>query len=112
MSLNERYWISYNGEIYNHIEIRRELEKKGHVFQSRTDTEVILHAYLEWGEDCLHHFNGMFAFLLYDVEEEKLWAARDRFGVKPLLYVSSRWWSSSRIRDQTVYGPTLLESDS
>ncbi len=83
---NGRYWITYNGEIYNYIEIRDELRKKRHEFVSNTDTEVILAAYDEWGEDCLHHFNGMWAFVIYDLEKGKVFFARDRFGVKPLFY--------------------------
>ena len=81
-----RYWIVFNGEVYNHIELRAELEKMGHRFVSHSDTEVILAAYHEWGEECLSRFNGMFAFLIYDREQCKLFAARDRFGVKPLYY--------------------------
>ena len=79
-------WIVYNGEVYNHVELRAELEALGHVFRSRSDTEVILAAYEQWGRDCLSRFNGMFAFVLYDGERRTLFAARDRFGVKPLYY--------------------------
>lgn len=78
--------ITYNGEIYNFVEIRRELEEHGHRFRTHSDTEVILHAYRQWGEDCLRHFNGMFAFALYDRSTRSLWLARDRLGVKPLYY--------------------------
>ncbi|NGX43203.1 MAG: Asparagine synthetase [glutamine-hydrolyzing] 1 [Chlamydiae bacterium] len=85
-SEDQRYWIVYNGEIYNYLEIRKELESNGHHFYSHTDTEVILKAFSEWGVDCLHHFNGMFAFVIWDVKERRLFAARDRFGVKPLYY--------------------------
>jgi asparagine synthase (glutamine-hydrolysing) len=83
---NGRYWIVYNGEIYNYIEIRAELVNKGHCFVSGTDTEVILAAYDEWGEGCLDRFNGMWAFVIYDTMGNKVFAARDRFGVKPLFY--------------------------
>ncbi len=83
---DRRYWIVYNGEIYNYRELRTELEVLGHLFYSQSDTEVVLTAYSEWGEDCLARFNGMFAFLLYDAVEDSLFAARDRFGVKPLYY--------------------------
>lgn len=82
----ERYWIVYNGEIYNHIELRAELEGLGHQFASHSDTEVILAAYMQWGEQCLNRFNGMFAFALYDRACQTLFLARDRFGVKPLYY--------------------------
>lgn len=85
-SSDQRFWITYNGEVYNHLEIRQELEQLGYSFQSHTDTEVILNAFQEWGKDCLHHFNGMFAFVIFDAKEKKVFAARDRFGVKPFYY--------------------------
>lgn len=79
-----RFWIVYNGEIYNYIELRQELELLGHSFVSHSDTEVILAAYREWGDQCLLRFNGMFAFVLIDRAARAVFAARDRFGVKPL----------------------------
>lgn len=79
-------WITYNGEIYNFQELRSELEEKGHKFNSNTDTEVIIHAYEEYGKDCLQRFNGMFAFCIYDSNKKKLFLARDRLGKKPLYY--------------------------
>ncbi len=78
--------ITYNGEIYNYLEIKEELEKLGHKFHSASDTEVILHAWEEWGHDCLNDFNGMFSFVILDEKNKKLFAVRDRFGVKPLYY--------------------------
>ncbi|WP_043702500.1 asparagine synthase (glutamine-hydrolyzing) [Tepidimonas taiwanensis] len=81
-----RYWIVFNGEIYNHPELRRELEASGHRFVSRSDTEVLLAAYAEWGSGCLARLEGMFAFVLVDRVEATLFAARDRFGIKPLYY--------------------------
>jgi len=86
MSGDGRYWVTYNGEIYNHPEIREELEEEGYRFKTKTDTEVLLASYLHWGADCLHKFNGMFAFVIWDDQEKKAFAARDRFGVKPLYY--------------------------
>jgi asparagine synthase (glutamine-hydrolysing) len=80
-------WITYNGEIYNYIELMMELEAKGYRFRSHSDTEVILKAYEEWGEACLARFNGMFAFAIWDQRKRELFAARDRFGEKPLHYV-------------------------
>ena len=80
-------WVTYNGELYNFPEIRAELEGRGHVFRTRTDTEVLLAAYAEWGEECLDRFDGMWAFVLYDKRRNLLFGSRDRFGVKPLYYV-------------------------
>lgn len=80
-----RFCIIHNGEVYNYIELRRELSSK-YDFKSRTDSEVILYSYMEWGTECLKRFNGMFAFAVYDTKKERLFLARDRFGVKPLYY--------------------------
>lgn len=85
-----KFWITYNGEIYNYRELRSELEKQGSVFRSDSDTEVILEAYQAWGEDCLHKLNGMWAFALWDSEKKVLFCSRDRFGVKPFYYTQSR----------------------
>ena len=85
-SEDQTLWITYNGEIYNYIEVRQELISKGHNFQTQSDTEVILKAYQEWGSDCLQSFNGMFAFIIYDHARKRVFTARDRFGVKPLYY--------------------------
>lgn len=81
-----RYTIVYNGEIYNYIELREELRQKGVVFQTESDTEVILAAYATWGISCLSRLDGMFAFALWDEEEKTLFCARDRFGEKPFFY--------------------------
>ena len=80
------YTLIFNGEIYNYIELKEELIKQGYHFTTTTDTEVIPAAYDYWGEQCLHHFDGMFAFALYDNKEKSLFIARDRFGEKPLYY--------------------------
>jgi len=79
-------WAVYNGEIYNHRELREELKKKGHEFRTRCDTEVVLHLYEELGEECVEEMNGMFAFAIWDEREGRLLLARDRLGIKPLLY--------------------------
>lgn len=89
MQFRGRYWITYNGEVFNYLEIRKELESLGCVFKTGTDTEVILAAYAEWGADCLARFNGMWAFAIYDEIERTIFLARDRFGVKPLYYSDS-----------------------
>lgn len=79
-------WIVFNGEIYNYLELREELKQYGYKFNSNTDTEVILKAYHKWGEDCVHKFNGMWAFAIWDSKRNKLFCSRDRFGVKPFYY--------------------------
>ncbi len=79
-------WIVYNGEIYNYLELREELQHFGYHFTSNSDTEVILAAYQQWGVDCLQHFNGMWAFAMWDVRHRRLFCARDRFGIKPFAY--------------------------
>jgi len=92
-SKDGRYWIIYNGEIYNYIELRRYLIAKGYSFLSRSDTEVLLNLFIEEGKDCLNKLNGMFAFVIWDSVERKLFMARDRLGIKPLY-----WY-----RDETTF---------
>lgn len=86
MHYMERYVIVHNGEIYNYLELKEELQGKGYSFFSRTDTEVIAACYDHWKEDCVDHFDGMFAFAIWDKKEKELFAARDRFGEKPFFY--------------------------
>jgi asparagine synthase (glutamine-hydrolysing) len=82
--------IVFNGEIYNYVEIRDELKSKGHSFRTGTDTEVILKAFAEWGENCVQHFNGMFAFAIWQEKKQSLFIARDRLGIKPFYYLESK----------------------
>lgn len=86
---NEKIWITFNGEIYNYLELRDILRKKGHYFKTNSDTEVIIHSYEEWGKDCVTKLRGMFAFALYDIIKMELFLARDQFGIKPLFYLDT-----------------------
>ena len=81
-----RYWLTYNGEVYNYLELREELRGLGHCFISDSDGEVILAAYAQWGQECQLRFNGMWAFAIWDAKERRLFLSRDRFGIKPLHY--------------------------
>ena len=83
-------WVVFNGEIYNFLEIRTELEALGHVFRSRTDTEVVIHGYEQWGADCVKRFNGMFAFAVLDQRQGRVLIVRDRLGIKPLYYTQAK----------------------
>lgn len=82
----QQFWICFNGEIYNYQEIKAELSQLGHTFTSDSDTEMILHAYKTWGKACLDKFIGMFAFVIYDTQQQSIFCARDRAGVKPFFY--------------------------
>ena len=79
-------WITYNGELFNYVELRQELQNLGHRFRTKSDTEVVLHAYEQWGADCLRRFNGQFAFAVYHQRAKRLFLARDRLGIRPLFY--------------------------
>src|SRR5690606_13411470 len=83
---NNDIHIVFNGEIYNYLENREILIKKGYVFKTTTDTEVIVNLYEEYGEDCLKYLSGMFAFAIWDSNKQQLFCARDRFGIKPFYY--------------------------
>lgn len=85
--VTEKIWITYNGEIYNYKELREELKTLGHAFVSESDTEVIIRAYKQWGQDCVKHFNGMWAFCIYNANLNHFFLSRDRLGVKPLYYI-------------------------
>ena len=101
MSYKHRYWITYNGEIYNYLEIKEELINLGHSFVSNCDTEVILAAYDEWGSKCLSRFNGMWAFAIYDSQKDIIFFSRDRFGIKPLYY--------SNKSDRFIFGSEIKQ---
>jgi len=85
-SEDEKYILVFNGEIYNYQELKKELVSLGYKFHTNSDTEVVLKSYMEFGQDCVSHFRGMFAFCIYDKQKEELFLARDRFGIKPLIY--------------------------
>jgi asparagine synthase (glutamine-hydrolysing) len=88
-SANGRLWITFNGEIFNYVELREELLAKGHRFATRSDTEVILHLYQEEGEDCVQRLNGQWAFAIWDADRRRLFLSRDRVGVRPLFYTQA-----------------------
>lgn len=90
MKYGDDLMLTFNGEVYNYIELRASLKKKGYVFASGTDTEVVLAAYQEWGQECVSHFNGMWAFAIHDQKKNQVFISRDRFGVKPLYYYENQ----------------------
>ena len=79
-------WVAFNGEIYNHRELRHVLERAGHRYRTQSDTETLVHAYEEWGDECVHRFRGMFAFAIWDTRKRRLLLVRDRLGIKPLYW--------------------------
>lgn len=88
-SHDSKIWITYNGEIYNYLELREELKAMGYPFYSESDTEVVIAAYKEWGSDCVNRLNGMWAFCIYDTDKQICFASRDRLGVKPFYYINN-----------------------
>ncbi len=113
---DQSIWIVHNGEVYNFMELREELEKKGHIFRTKSDTEVILHLYEEKGEDCVNFLRGMFAFAIWDEKNELLFLTRDRLGQKPLVYFNngSKFLFASEIKaileDQDVQREVNIEA--
>lgn len=109
----ERYVIVYNGELYNTQEIKSELTSLGHSFTSHSDTEVLLHAYVQWKEECLHKLNGIFAFAIWEERRQRLFLARDRMGVKPLFYLRHRggFLFASEIKTILAYPTVEAELD-
>jgi len=112
-SQDKRYIIVFNGEIYNYIELRKELEPT-FSFKTNSDTEVLLAAYQKWGSACLSKLNGMFAFAIWDTKEQYLFAARDRFGVKPLYYtiVHDTFYFASEIKSLFAAGVSKSPNES
>lgn len=107
--VDNRYWIVFNGEIYNYLELKEELIAAGYSFRTAGDTEVLVRAFQHWGEDCVNRFNGMWAFAIYDEVENKLFCSRDRFGVKPFNYATNngQFIFSSEIKAIISYFPEL-----
>ncbi|HET9095297.1 MAG TPA: asparagine synthase (glutamine-hydrolyzing) [Candidatus Baltobacteraceae bacterium] len=110
---NRSLWIVYNGEIYNHRELRRDLEALGHTYRTKSDTETILHLYEEYGEDCVTRLQGMFAFAIWDSRRRRLFAARDRLGIKPFYYLFERglFLFASEIKAILAYPAVSREFD-
>ncbi|MEP6779278.1 MAG: asparagine synthase (glutamine-hydrolyzing) [Gemmatimonadaceae bacterium] len=106
-------WISFNGEIYNYKELRSTLQSRGHQFKTQSDTEVIVHAYEEWGDDCVRRLRGMFAFAINDTRRHRLFLARDQFGIKPLVYLEQDGWFAFASELQAFHSlaDTSLELD-
>lgn len=97
----DKYSITYNGEVYNYLEIKNELQKDGYIFKSHTDTEVILASYDKWKEECVNKFNGMWAFAIYDKQKEIIFCSRDRFGIKPFYY--------TEINNKFIFGSEIKQ---
>lgn len=107
---DRRYWVVFNGEIYNYLELRKELEARGHIFRTRTDTEVLLHLWEEYGTASIGMLNGMFAFALYDRVDNVVILARDRFGVKPLYYAVTDEFIVFGSETKTVLASGLIKA--
>lgn len=110
-SVDDRYFLTYNGEVYNYLEIRKELEDLGVRFRTAGDTEVVLQSYIAWGEACVQKFNGMWAFAIYDRDTQKLFCSRDRFGIKPFSYFHSdgEFIFASEVKPILAYKPEVKE---
>ena len=114
MHYNDRYTIIYNGEVYNYIELRKELKKEGYFFQSSSDTEVILASYDKWGEECVNKFNGMWSFAIYDKTKNTIFCSRDRFGIKPFYYtiINEKFIFGSEIKQLLEFHPKNIVNKS
>ena len=109
----EQLWLTFNGEVYNYLELREELKTLGYTFRTECDAEVILQAYDAWGTACLERFVGMFAFAIWDQQRQRLFCARDRFGIKPFYYVDSNalFAFASEIKALRPLAPETLTPD-
>lgn len=107
--IDDKFWIVYNGEIYNYIEIRNELIDLGVVFRTNSDTEVLIRSFQYWGQDCVKKFNGMWSFVIYNKDDNSIFCSRDRFGVKPFNYsiINDQFVFSSEIKSIINYFPSL-----
>ena len=110
-SPDQSTWIVFNGEIYNFRELKRDLEAQGHVFKSMTDTEVLLQAYLCWGEQCLDRLQGMYAFAIWDGRRGRLFCARDRLGIKPFYYATPNGYFIFASEIKSLLAFPTLDSD-
>ena len=99
--LDQRYTLIFNGEIYNYLELKKDLIKENYKFKSNTDSEVILASYDMWGEDCVNKFNGMWSFAIYDSTNDKIFCSRDRFGIKPFYY--------SNLNNRFIFGSEIKQ---
>ena len=114
MHYKDRYTIVYNGEVYNYIELKKELAKDGYTFNSETDTEVILASYDKWGEECVNKFNGMWSFAIYDKIKNIIFCSRDRFGIKPFYYteINEKFIFGSEIKQLLEFHPKNIVNKS
>ena len=108
---NDTVWIIFNGEIYNYQELRAELVSKGHIFRTKSDTEVIVHLYEEYGVDCVQKLRGMFAFAIWDSVAKTLFLARDRVGIKPLYYYASNRFISFGSEIKTILADPAVDRE-
>lgn len=110
-SHDQKIWIALNGEIYNYIELKKELIDEGYKFRTQSDTEVVIAAYKKWGEECVSHFNGMWAFVLYDADKQILFGSRDRLGVKPLYYYKNNELFVFASEQKALWASNLVKSE-
>lgn len=112
VSFNKKYIITYNGELYNTKELRERLKRNNFIFRTKSDTEVVINAYINWGKECVKYFNGMFSFCIYDSENQILFLARDRFGEKPLYYsMKDKFAFASELDPFKIFYPDIQLND-